>query len=317
MTAIGGETPAPTAAEEFRPLGFGEILERLFKICWGQAKTFLTIVGILLVPANLIFVAAFLVLPPELLDALDPLSKSEPDLEPYVGRLIVAGVVALLGMLLLTLGTAAATGAAYAAAESALAGTTITWSRAIRIGLRRMLSILWVYFITGLGLFLSFAVVLGPGIAAIAISQDILAILFIILMSLLALTVSGWFWLCWILGPAVVMAEDHRGTKALRRSYELVKGRFWWVGGIVLMAFVIASFLGSIFTLPVAFASFTVLGDNFLLDLAVRTIANVLGLFFSFPIQIVALALLYTDSRVVKEGLTRTQLQTELQSSIR
>ncbi|HWL66384.1 MAG TPA: hypothetical protein VNP73_10460 [Actinomycetota bacterium] len=317
MTDPDGEATSSAPPDELRPLGFGEILERVFKICWSQAKTFLAIVGILIVPANLIFVAAFFVVPPELLAAMEPYSTVEPDIEPYIVRLIAAGVVALVGMLLLMLGTAAATGAAYVAAEASHAGLTITWSQALRTGMRRMFSILWIYFVTGMGLFLSFIIVLAPGLAAIVIDQNVGSILAIVFTTLAAFTVSGWLWLSWIFGAAVVMTEEERGTKALRRSYNLIKGRFWWTGGIVFTAMVIASFLGGIFTLPVAFASFTVLGDNIILDLAVRSIANVLGLLLSFPLQITALALLFVDARVVKEGLSKEQLQTEIQSSMR
>jgi hypothetical protein len=115
----------------------------------------------------------------------------------------------------------------------------------------------------------------------------------------------------------VVITEDVRGTKALRRSYELVKGKFWWIGAVLLIAMIAGSIAGSIFTVPVAVASFAAFRDNIFLDVVVRTLANILALLVTFPLQIATIGLLYVDARVRKEGLTREQLTTEIQSSIR
>jgi ribosomal protein S18 acetylase RimI-like enzyme len=57
------------------------------------------------------------------------------------------------------------------------------------------------------------------------------------------------------LAPAVAMSEDVTVTRALGRSRELVRGRFWFVFGIVLLTGLTASLFGSVATAPFAAAA--------------------------------------------------------------
>jgi hypothetical protein len=121
----------------------------------------------------------------------------------------------------------------------------------------------------------------------------------------------------WVLAPVVVMSEPARGTKALRRSFRLVKGKVLWIGAVVFVAFMAQWTIGSVFTIPGALLPVDPFTPAFRNLLLVQMILGILPAFVYVPIQATVNALLYVDARVRKEGLTREAFVEEIQSSLR
>lgn len=322
------ETPStPAAPPGFEPLGFGNLLDRVFKICWRKFPTFATIVGVLVVPTALLFYATFLTFPwdalPETPRGSDIFAAGMTEF-PF-DRLIVFGVLFTIGLVISMIGTMAASGASIIVAERAHAGLEVSAKAAMRGGLRRAHSLLWVMILGGLLAMLAFSFVLAPGVVPFFASGfgngepavDVTSVLLFIGMLIVALTVAAWLWLMWILSPVVVVTEDVRGSKALRRSFRLVKGKVFWIGAVVFVAFVAQWTLGSVFTIPAAFLPLDPFAPGFRGLLLAQMVLGILPTFVYVPLQAAVNSLVYVDARVRKEGLTRESFVDELQSSRR
>ena len=102
--------------------------------------------------------------------------------------------------------------------------------------------------------------------------------------------------------PALIV-EDRRGTDAMSRSWNLVKGHFWHALGTVVVAYVIVWFVGLILGL--------IGGDNWFLGWIFDSIAQII----TAPFAALVTVLLYVDLRVRNEGLTADRLRTDLIST--
>lgn len=318
MTDPGGNNDLTAAPDIFQPLGFGNILERVFKICWQNARSFLIVVGLLVVPPNVLFVLAFLQLPPELLQQTqsDPFASTTPEFGFNPAELVVPGALILVSIVLAIIGWAAAAGAGCFIAESAHAGAPTDWRASLKVGGRRLLSVMWITILTGLLLLVVFGVIFAPGLVAVIAVQDVSSILLVILMFILGLGSMLSLYVFIAPAPAVAVTEGIGGSKALRRSYRLVKGNFFWIAAVLFVMLAAGWFIGSIFTGPASVMSFTGAG-NPTMNLSVSMVANVLSMFVTLPLQVTVLALLYVDARVRKENLTPQLLRDELQNSLR
>lgn len=317
------ETPGkPAAAPVFEPLGFGNLLDRVLKICWRNFGTFAAIVGALVVPTALLFYASFLTFPwdvlPETPRGSDIFAAGSTGF-PF-DRLIVFGTLFTIGLVVSMVGAMAASGASIIVAERAHAGLEVDAGAAIRGGLRRAHSLLWVMLLAGLLAILAFCFVLAPGVVpffAGGSQPDVTSVLLFIAMLIGAIAIAGWLWLMWILSPVVVMTEDVRGSKALRRSFRLVKGKVFWIGAVVFVAFVAQWTLGSAFTVPAAFIPLDPSAPAFRGLLLAQLVLGIVPSFVYVPLQATVNALIYVDARVRKEGLTHEAFVEELQSSLR
>ncbi|WP_405678625.1 oxidoreductase [Streptomyces sp. NBC_01511] len=131
--------------------------------------------------------------------------------------------------------------------------------------------------------------------------------------------VAIWLWVLFSLAPAVVVIESRGPIGALRRSAELVRGSWWRICGISLLAFVIASIAGMAFqqlfnmvgTFPGTFdtGEFSyepTLGEIFVAVsgyLVLALIAQLVSQIFSTTFPQLVLNLLYIDQRIRKEDL--------------
>ncbi|MEA2447946.1 MAG: hypothetical protein QOK47_1583, partial [Actinomycetota bacterium] len=187
--AVVNETPTENF---FRPLGFGDLLERAFKLGWQNKKAFALIIAVLVIPPNVLLVIALQFLPPEL-------SEFGPGSTPFDGSLDpssfgLPGILALIALIALIIGSAAANGAGYLVAANAHAGAPVTPKVALKSGLRRVPSVLWVLILSGLLPLLVFALVFAPGFVAVLITQDASSILLLLVMTVLAVGASVALW---------------------------------------------------------------------------------------------------------------------------
>jgi hypothetical protein len=102
--------------------------------------------------------------------------------------------------------------------------------------------------------------------------------------------------------PALIV-ENKQGSMALRRSWDLVRGRWWQVFGTFLVAGIIAGLVSSVLALP--------FGHNWFL----RSIGAIIGSIVTLPFSTSVLVLIYLDLRARKENLDVATLRSELEAS--
>ncbi len=192
--------------------------------------------------------------------------------EPKAGFLVGSGLAGLVGLV----ATLLASGAAFKAIADAYMGGAAAAGPSLRFASRRLLSILWVTVLSILLTVLGFVLLIVPGVyLAVALSVVV----------------------------PVLMLEDRKGRKALGRSRELVKGRWWPTFGVFLLGLLIIPaivewIVGFIFQLLLLTEMDSVVGY-----VAVSAVGGMLASILATPLQAAVVAVLYFDLRVRKEGL--------------
>lgn len=119
----------------------------------------------------------------------------------------------------------------------------------------------------------------------------------------------------WVLHAQAVVLEHHSPLRSLFRSSYLVRDRWWFTLGFVIVLSIFASILSSLpgllIQLPLLIAT-TAGGEP---GLTVQLLNNMVGTLtqvFVYPIQVMMMTLLYIDYRIRKEGLDLERAVTEL-----
>ncbi|MEU8827413.1 hypothetical protein [Streptomyces sp. NPDC048636] len=127
--------------------------------------------------------------------------------------------------------------------------------------------------------------------------------------------VATWLWVRLSLAAPALMLEKQGIIAALRRSAKLVRGAWWRVFGVQLLAIVLIFIVGAIVEIPTSMAAMVIGGDNAMdwlsgeavsvgwTFLIVVGIGGVISSTFTFPISAGVTALLYMDQRIRREAL--------------
>jgi hypothetical protein len=117
----------------------------------------------------------------------------------------------------------------------------------------------------------------------------------------LACLVPGiYLYVAWSVAAPVLLLEDRRGWDALKRSRELVRGRFWPTLAVLVLMTILSGIVQAIF-LGVLTGLVSVTGNE-----VARALADAVGQTASSalttPLSAAVLTVLYFDLRVRKEG---------------
>ena len=168
------------------------------------------------------------------------------------------------------------------------AGSSITFEDSYRFGLSRLGPILLVGILVGVAVIISVI----PGIL-IALGVPVLGILIA--------TVAGfWVGLRLAFSMPVLVIENKRGSAALLRSWELVRGLWWQVFGVLIIAGLLSGIVSGILAAP--------FGSNWFL----RSIGAMIGSIVTVPFTTSVLVITYLDVRARKEHLDLGTLRGEL-----
>ncbi|MGO8876490.1 MAG: hypothetical protein ACLQNG_12100 [Acidimicrobiales bacterium] len=284
-------------AVSLRPLGAGERIDAAIKIV---RKSFLIFVKAAMVVA----------IPTAIVSALILWSVSSSVSSVFVvggegvgvgtqpAQTVFGGLAILefLSFLALTLITAISV---RIVANSYL-GQPTTWRDAIAFGTKRLPSVLWIELLMWLVLVAAgaVAVFVAVGLAALHSGGALgLSVVMIIAMSV-GLT---WFWVATSMSIPILMIEDIRGWKAIRRSVSLCRHRWWSTFGTLLLAGLLALIGTTILRVVVGFL-LTLFGSGLAAQLIESVIVSLFTtlLFASFfaAVQVV----ITIDLRVRKEG---------------
>ncbi|MFE2303827.1 glycerophosphoryl diester phosphodiesterase membrane domain-containing protein [Streptomyces sp. NPDC059445] len=296
-----------------RPLGVGEILDGAVSTMRAYWRT---VLGISLAVAVVTQVAVILlqgfVLDSTDTDALDDPSATLGELSRAMGDALLGSGLVLLVTLL---GTIVATALLTSVTSRAVIGKPVTTGEAWRdarpqlarlLGLTLLLPLIAVAILTAGAL---------PGLLVVAGGSTDAGLTLAVLGALAAGVVALWLMIRFSLASPALMLEKQSITKSMRRSAKLVRGSWWRVFGIQLLATIIANIVASIVVIPFAVLAAALSGNGFtgFLDssggdlgwtyLIVSGIGSVIGSMITFPITAGVTVLLYIDRRIRREAL--------------
>lgn len=290
---------------DLRPLTLGELLDRSFRL---YRRHFWLFVGLMAVPSVLVLILNLVMLvAPEFVD-----TTAAPDDLRVLAAMAMAGVVFLALMIVYFIAYVVALGATTVAVSELYLDRPATIASAfahvrsyigrlallmILIGLR-LLGLFLLAMVPLVGLGFAFAITAGQVGAALAGLVTVLgtfATMLAIFLYSLRYSVAV---------PALVL-EPITANEAIRRSVFLIRDHFWRTAVLVVFAIVITYAAMMIFQVPFMAAAFAADPESrtaFVLHI-VGSVSGAIGGAVTGPLVIVALALLYYDLRIRKEGL--------------
>ncbi|MFF3752275.1 hypothetical protein ACFYYH_17710 [Streptomyces sp. NPDC002018] len=332
----GGRTPPPPPPRPgvipLAPLGLGDLLGGAFATMGRHWRPLLGVAALAYGCAALVAAAALAVAYRAVGDDLRGLSDPGYPTAPAwhdVRPLLLAFLwVWVIGMLALLLANALVQAACPELVRHAVLGRRTTLRATLRRASARLPAVLGTAALSWLIALVPMALFLAASIATVVplVRRDgsHLALWLIVagFAGALALTPPAvWLWVRFALAPAAAVIESQGPVAALRRSAELVRGAWWRIFGISLLAYVMAAFAGMVLQqlidLAGLFPAVPGAGDDdgptagaVLVTLVASLALSLAGQFLSqivltaFP-QLV-LNLLYVDQRIRAENLAPT-----------
>ncbi|WP_314175605.1 DUF7544 domain-containing protein [Streptomyces winkii] len=314
----GGYWNQPPAAKPgiipLRPLGVGEILDGAVTTMRAHWRT---VLGISLAVAVIVQFVATVVNGLWLadvsdLDALtrDPQPSPDELMDAMTGSLRISGVRALVE----TLGTVLATAMLTIVISRAVLGRSVSVGEAWRDSRPQLLRLFGLLFLLPLLVALAMFVGSAPGGVLLAAGVKSLGIALLLVGLLAGVVAAVWIWVRFSLAAPALMLEKQGVITAMRRSAKLVRGSWWRVFGVQMLATILVVIVASVIQMPAtligmiasgqgvsAFAAGTPMTSwSYLIAVG---IGAVIASTITFPIRAGVTALLYLDQRIRREAL--------------
>jgi hypothetical protein len=247
-------------AASLRPLGIGETLDVAIKLYRDRFVTLAKAVAVVTAP---VYVFTSLV----------QLSFASPDGEFTAGDFWTFLAGALIAGFAGFVANQLATAACLKNVSAAYLGEDPDWRDSLRFALSRLRSLIWLAIVFGVLFALAFIACVIPSI---------------------------YFYTAWAVAVPVLLLEDVRGGKALKRSRQLVRGRWWQVFAVVILAFILSLIVQS--ALTGILIGVTGAAGNQLLDAIAGLIGETASAVITTPFTAAVVMVVYFDLRVRKEG---------------
>ncbi|HTN24224.1 MAG TPA: hypothetical protein VL120_09585 [Solirubrobacteraceae bacterium] len=269
-------SPEGPARPRLRPLSVGETIDVAIKICIAHWKTLLVTVLVVVVPVEVVSTIIAADSTTASFD-LDSSRQSTEDLDQQLGGIAISTVLRIIAVLLVS-------AACFRIIAQAYLGERTDWRSSLGYAVKRTGPLLWLGLLYGLGLALGV---------------------------LLLFFGTVWLYIAFAFAVPVLFVEDLRGTKALGRSFALVRGRWWRTFAVIALGFLLGSFVSGlvqgIFVVGIIADS-----GNDALVLTLSALAGIVGLAISTPFQAALVTVVYFDLRVRKEGFDLELLAREM-----
>ncbi|WP_329547277.1 glycerophosphoryl diester phosphodiesterase membrane domain-containing protein [Streptomyces sp. NBC_01356] len=311
----GGPPPAAKPGViPLRPLGVGEILD-------GAVSTmrtyWRTVLGISLTVAvvtqiAVILLQGFVLDDSATSDTLNDSTATVSELSSALGTTLASSGAVLLITLL---GTIIATALLTTVTSRAVLGKPVTTSEAWRDARPQLAKLFGLTILLPLIAIVIIGVGTLPGVLIGVTASGDAGIAVAVIGGLGAGVVALWLMIRFSLASPALMLEKQSVFKSMSRSAKLVRGSWWRVLGIQLLATIIANIMASIIVIPFAVIAAALSGDGlsgfFSSDsgslgwtfLIVSGIGSVIGSMLTFPITAGVTVLLYIDQRIRREAL--------------
>jgi hypothetical protein len=259
-----------TTAAPMRQLGIGEILDAAIKLVRQNLKALALAVLVIGLPAAIIEILITSSTTDFCADVFcdDDQTYYYTDEGAYVAGQIANGIIALFVYLLGQV-------ACYRIVAESYLGRRIGARESLRYATRFILPTLWVSTL--------FVLLVGLG-------------------SILLVIPGIYLFVCFSLSYAVLLVENLRGMKALRRSRALVKGQWWSLFAVLLIAYLLTTIGQAALGFALGLPAYLLIDDSsmagLILDGTIGLVARLVGV----PLLTAVILVAYFDLRVRKEG---------------
>jgi hypothetical protein len=292
-------------APQLRPLGVGDIVDRVFSVYRQRPLMFMALsaipyLALFLVIGGIAISVGGLLTPlgpfiDSLSDALAVTGGDRPNvaLTPVIASAIVTIiVVVVVAVLVSVLFRSVQIGSLVDAAAARYLGRETSVGASFRAGLRVAPKII----ATGLLLFLSLTVGWLLLFAVVVVANNALVATVGILGGLVA---TVFVFASWLVAPVVAAVEPVGPIHAVRRSWWLSNGHRWRILGLQMLLAVLQLVLSTL----VSFIFVAAFISDAVVRLVLQNIVNVIATVLWAPIEWAAFTILYFDLRVRKEAL--------------
>jgi hypothetical protein len=292
-------------APQLRPLGVGDIVDRVFSVYRGRPILFIALsavpyLALFLVIGGIALSLGSLLVPlgpfiDSLSDSLTVTTGTRPNvpITPEIGTAIVALVVlGVIAVLVSVLFLSVQIGSLVDAASARYMGRETTVGASFRAGLKVAPKII----ATGLLLFFSLTVGWIALFFLVAVANNALIATVGIVGGLVA---TVFVFASWLVAPVVAALEPVGPLHAVRRSWWLSNGHRWRILGLQILLVVLQAVLSTLISF-IFIAAF--ISDAFV-RVVLQNIVNVIATVLWAPIEWGTFTILYFDLRVRKEAL--------------
>ncbi|MGW0737757.1 glycerophosphoryl diester phosphodiesterase membrane domain-containing protein [Streptomyces sp. NPDC002851] len=314
----GGWGGPPPAAKPgvipLRPLGVGEILDGAVSTMRAHWRTVLGISLTVAVITELVVVLlqGFVLDIQGSTDVLNDPNPTPAELRGALSRtLLDSGVILVISLL----GTFVVTALLTMVTSRAVLGKPVTSAEAWRDAKPQLPRLLGLTFLLPLLASLVVAIGILPGLLLALTAATEAGVALAVLGGLAGVVFAVWLLVRFSLSSPALMLEKQTVRKALSRSAKLVRGSWWRVFGIQLLATIIVNVMVSLILIPFTYIAYAVSGEGmsgFLTSgtgdvgwtfLIITGIGSVVGSMLAFPITAGVTVLLYIDLRIRREAL--------------
>jgi hypothetical protein len=313
----GGWGGPPPAAKPgvipLRPLGVGEILDGAVSTMRSYWRTVLGIsLTVAVITEILVILLQGLVLNDTSTAALDDPSATASELTRALGEVVLSSSAVFLISLVATV---AATALLTTVTSRAVLGRPVTTGEAWRDARPQVVKLFGLILLLPL---IAAAIVFGgtlPGILVAVFGNADAGVALAVLGGIGAAVVALWLMIRFSLASPALMLEKQGVVKSMSRSAKLVRGSWWRVFGIQLLAGIIANIISAIVVVPFTFLAAALGGDGIVCFLnsdggdlgwtflIISGVGSVIGSMITFPINAGVAVLLYIDQRIRREAL--------------
>ncbi|TME95186.1 MAG: hypothetical protein E6I40_05835, partial [Chloroflexi bacterium] len=218
---------AATPAPALRPLGVGDILDRVFNLYRGRPLLFLALAAIpyfvfVLVLGVLLLIGAAGALATFGTRFLSGTQPTPAEIAGIIGAAFVFGLIILIAAIVIF---STQSGALIQASADRYLGRETTIGAAFRAGLRAAPRIFGAGLLVFLGLAILWIVLLAiAGVLTAVTQQTAVGVLAFVAASCIGLVVTIYLAASWLVAPVVVTLEGVGPTTALDRSWKLADG---------------------------------------------------------------------------------------------
>jgi len=285
----------PIEAPQLRPLGVGDIVDRVFALYRSRPLLYIAIAAVPYLVFILVIAAATVALAGTFLGLAQFANVLASGDLPDPRELLTA-MVAFIGFVLFIVVAAVVilstqTTALVYAMSARYLGRPITLGEAFRAGLRATPRVI----LTGLAIFMTFVLFWAALIITMAVSQQTLVVVVAVIVGLVG---SFYILASTLTAPVIATLESVGPLTAIRRSWSLAAGNRWRILGLQLLLIVLNGVISAVVS---AIFVTTIIGDATLRTVA-QQLVNAATTILWAPVEWGTFAILYYDLRVRHEA---------------
>jgi MFS family permease len=294
-----------------RPLVLGEVFDGGFQAIRSNPRTMIGLSGIVLAIVTLVSAIPQAAL---MRNIGDNLANAAPTMEDQLNMLDSSLQASTVGGLITMITMQIITAMLVLAVSSAVLGQKLSPGEAWRRVRGRVFAVLGLTLVQSVALIATLVVPVMPGIVVGVSGSPVLGVILGLIGFLIGVGLTLFLAVRWTFSGPALLLEEQNILAALRRSFRLVRGSFWRVLGITLLAQLIVGIGSSLIQMPFSLISavFQLGGDTSgiyqdfwrnLGQLTVSGVGQVIAGAVFYPFVAAVTTLLYIDVRMRREGL--------------